>query len=813
MNNDINTRAAEPAFKFLDADGVAYLWSKITLEDYPNNDVLAAVLDAIDETKADKDEVAQALEDAKDYADAGLLGKADKIHSHDDLYYTEGEVDSLFEIYDTLKQDRNLIVTFADSAKKTSSHSSTEIYNAINSGTTVYFNNGATNFAYLEGNANIVTFYNCFYNNDRMLADVYEIRGTAVGNVHYQTNIVKQEDINNAVAALKDQLLNGAGEAYDTLKELGELIDDNRDAIEALEVIAGVQSDWNQSNESAKDFIKNRTHWVEDQSIAELVCEETLDNSGQWFLDFVDPDLNATYRITLNGAVYTESIYELDSYREFGKTYYTYGIGNSDLGSYPATDYISHAPFLIEIQSVAGTQDGDASYSWYAHLDNSINTPVDFKLEKVTGSGEVIHQLDEKFIPDTIARMSDLENIDLSNYETKTDAAAKLTSAQEYANEKYDAAIAHADAINAQLPNRFAAKDHNHDNKYDAIGAAATALADAQTYADGLISQGGFVKAVDLNNAINTVDNKIDGVADTLSQHSSNETVHITTTDRTNIQTALDQAETANQGVADLTAIVNTKVGSSEVNAAVTGHNASSEAHSDIRASLAATDGTLTELKTKVEKFLNVSDTTTDELSEVLNLIAANRGDLDSILGNYVEISKVVDNLTTNDASKVLSAKQGKALKDLYDALNSVVTAHTGNSTVHITAAERTKWNDVTNKASKDELEALSNTVDTKANKSTTINGYALSSNISLSASDVDAYSRDEIDNLVLITEAEIDEICGMASLGPSFLLVDFNYNEGEGEEETYILTEWKGTTDGVTGTECIIPDDPRIIL
>ena len=40
--------------KFLDQEGVKYLWSKISMEDYPNNDTLVAVLNAIDETKQDK---------------------------------------------------------------------------------------------------------------------------------------------------------------------------------------------------------------------------------------------------------------------------------------------------------------------------------------------------------------------------------------------------------------------------------------------------------------------------------------------------------------------------------------------------------------------------------------------------------------------------------------------------------------------------------------------------------------------------------------------------------------------------------------
>lgn len=37
--------------KFLDAIGVQHLWSKISMEDYPNNETLIAVINAIDESK------------------------------------------------------------------------------------------------------------------------------------------------------------------------------------------------------------------------------------------------------------------------------------------------------------------------------------------------------------------------------------------------------------------------------------------------------------------------------------------------------------------------------------------------------------------------------------------------------------------------------------------------------------------------------------------------------------------------------------------------------------------------------------------
>ena len=43
--------------KFLDYEGVKYLWSKINMNDYPNNETLMNVIEAIDEAKADKSEL------------------------------------------------------------------------------------------------------------------------------------------------------------------------------------------------------------------------------------------------------------------------------------------------------------------------------------------------------------------------------------------------------------------------------------------------------------------------------------------------------------------------------------------------------------------------------------------------------------------------------------------------------------------------------------------------------------------------------------------------------------------------------------
>ena len=98
----------------------------------------------------------------------------------------------------------------------------------------------------------------------------------------------------------------------------------------------------------------------------------------------------------------------------------------------------------------------------------------------------------------------------------------------------------------------------------------------------------------------------------------------------------------------------------------ISSHNTSSTAHNDIR-------DLISTLSTKVNNFLDVDDTTTDQLSEVLTLINNNKGTLESLTSSKVNVSDIVDNLTTASASKVLSANQGVALKALIDALDAEV--------------------------------------------------------------------------------------------------------------------------------------------
>ena len=102
----------------------------------------------------------------------------------------------------------------------------------------------------------------------------------------------------------------------------------------------------------------------------------------------------------------------------------------------------------------------------------------------------------------------------------------------------------------------------------------------------------------------------------------------------------------------------------SSVNVNISSHNTSTSAHNDIRE-------LIDDLTTKLNNFLDVDDTTTDQLSEVITLINNNKGTLESLTTSKINVSDIVNNLTTNSTSKVLSAAQGVAIKSLIDALQA----------------------------------------------------------------------------------------------------------------------------------------------
>ena len=145
-----------------------------------------------------------------------------------------------------------------------------------------------------------------------------------------------------------------------------------------------------------------------------------------------------------------------------------------------------------------------------------------------------------------------------------------------------------------------------------------------------------------------------------------------------------------------------------ESKGAVNTHNNATDAHNDIRLLI---DG----VSTKLNNFLNVTDTTKDQLSEIIALIEANKTDIESITSGKVNVSDIINNLTTNVSNKPLSAAQGVVLKGLIDTLQTAVNGNTGS--INTINGEITTLQNRVSAAEGKITGDIQNQLDAKANK------------------------------------------------------------------------------------------------
>lgn len=94
----------------------------------------------------------------------------------------------------------------------------------------------------------------------------------------------------------------------------------------------------------------------------------------------------------------------------------------------------------------------------------------------------------------------------------------------------------------------------------------------------------------------------------------------------------------------------------------VSEHNVSDSAHNDIRLLVQG-------LAARINALADSDDATLDQMSEVVAYIKSNKALIDAITTSKVNVSDIIDNLTTNASNKPLSAAQGVKLKALIDAI------------------------------------------------------------------------------------------------------------------------------------------------
>lgn len=259
----------------------------------------------------------------------------------------------------------------------------------------------------------------------------------------------------------------------------------------------------------------------------------------------------------------------------------------------------------------------------YEFLDITGVEVLKEELEKVVVSSE---QNANEYTNDKITALT-------NTYYTETEIDGKVSALQESINNKSEKTHNH-DSVYSKLEHKhegdYSDIDHNHDNTYSKLGHTHT----------------------------------IDSV--------------------TNLQSSLDAKVNKTVTVNGKELSGNIKLTASDVGADVSGtasstvniHNTSTSAHNDIRS-------LISDLNKKVTNFLDVDETTTDQLSEILALIEANADDIDKITSGKINVSDIVNNLTTNVSNKPLSASQGVALKGLIDKLQEEVDGKSDTSHTH----------------------------------------------------------------------------------------------------------------------------------
>ena len=126
-----------------------------------------------------------------------------------------------------------------------------------------------------------------------------------------------------------------------------------------------------------------------------------------------------------------------------------------------------------------------------------------------------------------------------------------------------------------------------------------------------------------------------------------------------------DPSGSAAKALTDAKTYTDTKIAAiptPDITGQISTHNTNTEAHNDIRK-------LITGLTNRLNALADSDDTTLDQLSEIVAYIKSNRSLIDGITTSKVNVNDIINNLTTNVTNKPLSAAQGVALKALIDAI------------------------------------------------------------------------------------------------------------------------------------------------
>lgn len=166
-----------------------------------------------------------------------------------------------------------------------------------------------------------------------------------------------------------------------------------------------IKANWDTNDEADLSYINNRTHWTE-QIIENIIPETTVTfgaatkpgydtGTATGSATQIYPEYGEVFDVEWNGTNYH---LEVGSYTKTGGSS-GHGIGNTGMFGGSQKSYPFLIGFLTEAEAAA------AGYTYMVWVNDG-STSATFSVSGITG--EEVHQLDQKFIPDTIARVEDI---------------------------------------------------------------------------------------------------------------------------------------------------------------------------------------------------------------------------------------------------------------------------------------------------------------------------------------------------------------------------------------------------------------------
>lgn len=206
-----------------------------------------------------KGEIAEGDASVKSYVNTELAKKANSSHTHDDRYYTETEIDSKISAVNTSITNITNGSTPVKEAEHADSATSSLDAEKLGGQLPSYYAKAsdiptgalASKSSVSESDldtalaekVNAAAEGNHSHSNKTVLDGITSTKVSAWDSAESNAKTYADNAATTAANKVKNDLLNGAGTAYDTLKELGDLIVDNTDAIDALETIASGKAD------------------------------------------------------------------------------------------------------------------------------------------------------------------------------------------------------------------------------------------------------------------------------------------------------------------------------------------------------------------------------------------------------------------------------------------------------------------------------------------------------------------------------------------------------------------------------------------